>query len=45
MPSTKDFILTFKPIVSPEPYIQAYYEEFNGDLYIYEDKHKFKNQI
>ena len=35
MPSTKDFILTFEPIVSPEPYIQAYYEEFNGDLYIY----------
>ena len=35
MPSTKDFVLTFKPIVSPEPYVQIYKEQVGDDMYLY----------
>ena len=35
MPSTKDFVLTFSPITSKEPYIQIYGEEVEDDLYVY----------
>ena len=35
MPSTKDFILKFIPIVSPEPYVQIYGENIGDDFYLY----------
>ena len=35
MPSTKDFIVSFKPILSPDPYVQIYGEEVGEDLYLY----------
>lgn len=35
MPSTKDFVLSFSPITSTEPYIQIYGEEVDDDLYLY----------
>jgi len=35
MPSTKDFVLSFSPIPSTEPYIQIYGEEVDDDLYLY----------
>ena len=35
MPSTKDFVLKFKPIVSPEPYVKIYQEQVGDDLYLY----------
>ena len=35
MPSTKDFILSFKPILTPDPYVQIYGEEVGNDLFLY----------
>ena len=35
MPSTKDFVLKFTPIVSPEPYVQIYAEDVGDDMYLY----------
>jgi Ca-activated chloride channel family protein len=35
MPSTKDFVLSFSPITSTEPYIQIYGEEVDDDFYLY----------
>ena len=35
MPSTRDFILEFEPIRSPEPYVEIYGEDIGNDLYIY----------
>ena len=35
MPSTKDFVLSFKPIITPDPYVQIYGEEFGNDLFLY----------
>ena len=35
MPSKKDFVLTFSPITSKDPYIQIYGEEVDDDLYLY----------
>ena len=35
MPSTKDFILSFKPIATPDPYIKIYGEEVGSDLFLY----------
>ena len=35
MPSTRDFVLNFSPIKSPEPYIEIYGEDIGKDLYLY----------
>ena len=35
MPSTRDFVLNFSPIKSPEPYIEIYGEDVGKDLYLY----------
>ena len=35
MPSTKDFILSFKPIATPDPYVKIYGEEVGNDLFLY----------
>ena len=35
IPSTKDFVLSFSPIKSPEPYIEIYGEDIGRDLYLY----------
>ena len=35
MPSTKDFVVSFKPIASPDPYVQIYGEEVGENLYLY----------
>ena len=35
MSSTRDFVLNFSPIKSPEPYIEIYGEEIDRDLYLY----------
>ena len=35
MPSTKDFVLSFKPIITPDPYVQIYGEEVGDDLFLY----------
>ena len=35
MPSTKDFVLSFKPIITPDPYVQIYGEEVGNDLFLY----------
>ena len=35
MPSTRDFVLNFAPIKSPEPYIEIYGEDIGNDLYLY----------
>ena len=35
MPSTKDFVLSFSPVTSKDPYIQIYGEEVDDDLYLY----------
>ena len=35
MPSTRDFVLNFSPIKSPEPYIEIYGEDIGRDLYLY----------
>ena len=35
MSSTKDFILSFKPIVTPDPYVKIYGEEVGNDLFLY----------
>ena len=35
IPSTKDFIISFEPILSPDPYVQIYGEEVGEDLYLY----------
>ena len=35
MPSTRDFVLNFSPIKSPEPYIEIYGEDVGSDLYLY----------
>ena len=35
MPSIKDFVLSFKPIITPDPYVQIYGEEFGNDLFLY----------
>ena len=35
MPSTKDFVLSFSPVKSPDPYIEIYGEEIEDDLYLY----------
>ena len=35
MPSTRDFVLNFTPIKSPEPYIEIYGEDIGNDLYLY----------
>jgi len=35
MPSTKDFIVSFEPILSPNPYVQIYGEELGEDFYLY----------
>ena len=35
MPSTKDFVIKFKPIVSPEPYVEIYGENVGDDFYLY----------
>jgi len=34
-PSTRDFVLNFSPIKSPEPYIEIYGEDIGDDLYLY----------
>lgn len=34
-PSTRDFVLNFSPIKSPEPYIEIYGEDVGKDLYLY----------
>ena len=35
IPSTRDFVLNFSPIKSPEPYIEIYGEDIGRDLYLY----------
>ena len=35
MPSTKDFVLSFSPVKSADPYIEIYGEEIEDDLYLY----------
>ena len=35
MPSTKDFVLSFKPILNPDPYVRIYGEEVGNDLFLY----------
>ena len=35
IPSTKDFVISFKPITSNEPYIRLFAQETDQDLYIY----------
>ena len=35
MPSTKDFIISFEPILSRDPYVQIFAEEVGQDLYLY----------
>ena len=35
MPSNKDFVLSFKPIITPNPYVQIYGEEVGNDLFLY----------
>ena len=34
-PSTRDFVLNFSPIKSPEPYIEIYGEDIGKDIYLY----------
>ena len=35
MPSTKDFVLKFKPLISKEPYVQIYAEQVGDDTFLY----------
>mgnify|MGYP000571779812 CR=1 FL=1 len=35
MPSTKDFLVTFQPISSSEPYVEIYGENVGNDFYVY----------
>ena len=35
MPSTKDFVLKFIPIISPDPYVEIYGENIGDDFYLY----------
>ena len=35
MSSTKDFVLSFKPIITLDPYVQIYGEEVGDDLFLY----------
>ena len=35
MPSTKDFVLKFKPLITKEPYVQIYAEQVGDDTFLY----------
>ena len=35
MPSTKDFVLKFQPLLSKDPYVQIYSEQVGDDTYLY----------